>query len=37
MLHRQAAAIVDARTVIVEGAVGMMEMALERLSKYCRS
>lgn len=34
MLQRQqAAAIVDARTMIVEGAVGMVEMALERLSE----
>lgn len=34
MLQRQqAAAIVDARTMIVEGAVGMVEMALERLNE----
>ncbi len=34
MLQRQqAAAIVDARQLIVEGAVGMVEMALERLSQ----
>lgn len=34
MLQRQqAVAIVDARTMIVEGAVGMVEMALERLNE----
>ena len=34
MLQRQqASAIIDARKVIVEGAVGMVEMALERLSE----
>ncbi len=34
MLQRQqAAAMVDARKLIVEGAVGMVEMALERLEK----
>ena len=34
MLQRQqAAAIIDARQKIVEGAVGMVEMALERLSE----
>ena len=34
MLRRQqAAAIIAARTRIVEGAVGMVDMALERLSK----
>ena len=34
MLQRQqAAAIVDARQMIVEGAVGMVEMALERLNE----
>lgn len=34
MLQRQqATAIVDARTMIVEGAVGMVEMALDRLSE----
>ncbi|MDD6298692.1 SPFH domain-containing protein [Hornefia butyriciproducens] len=34
MLQRQqAAAIVDARTMIVEGAVGMVEMALDRLNE----
>ncbi|MBR2045944.1 MAG: SPFH domain-containing protein [Agathobacter sp.] len=34
MLQRQqAAAVVDARKLIVEGAVGMVEMALERLSE----
>lgn len=34
MLQRQqAAAIVDARSMIVEGAVGMVEMALERLNE----
>ncbi|NLD35020.1 MAG: SPFH domain-containing protein [Clostridiales bacterium] len=33
MLQRQqASAVVDARTMIVEGAVGMVQMALERLS-----
>lgn len=35
MLQRQqAAAIVDARQLIVEGAVGMVEMALERLGEH---
>ena len=34
MLQRQqASAVIDARKMIVEGAVGMVEMALERLSK----
>ena len=34
MLQRQqASAIIDARTMIVDGAVGMVEMALERLSQ----
>ena len=34
MLQRQqASAIVDARKMIVDGAVGMVEMALERLSE----
>ncbi|MBP5185473.1 MAG: SPFH domain-containing protein, partial [Clostridiales bacterium] len=34
MLQRQqASAIVDARKLIVDGAVGMVEMALERLSE----
>ena len=34
MLQRQqASAIIDARKMIVDGAVGMVEMALERLSK----
>ena len=34
MLQRQqAAAIIDARKMIVDGAVGMVEMALERLSE----
>ena len=34
MLQRQqAAAVVAARTTIVEGAVGMVEMALEKLSQ----
>ena len=34
MLQRQqASAIIDARKMIVEGAVGMVEMALERLSE----
>ena len=34
MLQRQqAAAVVDARKLIVDGAVGMVEMALERLSE----
>ena len=33
MLQRQQAkAVVDARTTIVEGAVGMVELALEKLS-----
>jgi hypothetical protein len=33
MLQRQQArAIIDARTMIVEGAVGMVEMAIEKLS-----
>ena len=33
MLQRQqASAVVDARTMIVDGAVGMVQMALERLS-----
>ena len=35
MLQRQqASAIVDARQLIVEGAVGMVEMALERLNEH---
>lgn len=35
MLQRQqAAAVVDARQLIVEGAVGMVEMALERLGEH---
>ncbi len=35
MLQRQqAAAVVDARKLIVDGAVGMVEMALERLSEH---
>jgi regulator of protease activity HflC (stomatin/prohibitin superfamily) len=34
MLQRQQArAIIDARTMIVEGAVGMVEMAIEKLSE----
>ncbi len=34
MLQRQqASAIIDARQMIVEGAVGMVEMALEKLSE----
>ena len=34
MLQRQqASAVVDARKLIVDGAVGMVEMALEELSK----
>ena len=34
MLQRQqASAIIDARKMIVDGAVGMVEMALERLAK----
>lgn len=34
MLQRQqASAVVDARQLIVEGAVGMVEMALEKLSE----
>ena len=34
MLQRQqASAVIDARKMIVEGAVGMVEMALERLSE----
>jgi hypothetical protein len=34
MLQRQqAAAIIDARKMIVEGAVGMVEMALDKLSE----
>ena len=34
MLQRQQAqAIVDARTIIVEGAVGMVQLALEKLSE----
>ena len=34
MLQRQqASAIIDARKMIVDGAVGMVEMALERLSE----
>ena len=34
MLQRQqASAIIDARKMIVDGAVGMVEMALERLEK----
>lgn len=34
MLQRQqAAAIIDARAMIVDGAVGMVEMALEELDK----
>ena len=34
MLQRQqASAIVDARKMIVDGAVGMVEMALDRLAK----
>ena len=34
MLQRQqASAIIDARTMIVDGAVGMVEMALERLNE----
>ena len=32
-LRQQASAIVDARKMIVDGAVGMVEMALERLSE----
>ena len=35
MLQRQqASAIVDARKLIVEGAVGMVEMALDRLNEH---
>jgi regulator of protease activity HflC (stomatin/prohibitin superfamily) len=35
MLQRQqAAAIIDARQMIVEGAVGMVEMALDKLSEH---
>ncbi len=35
MLQRQqASAIIDARKMIVDGAVGMVEMALERLSEH---
>ena len=35
MLQRQqASAIIDARKMIVDGAVGMVEMALERLNEY---
>jgi len=35
MLQRQqASAVIDARAMIVEGAVGMVEMALERLSEH---
>ena len=38
MLQRQqASAIIDARKMIVDGAVGMVEMALERLSKAASS
>ena len=34
MLQRQqASAIIDARKMIVDGAVGMVEMALERLNE----
>ena len=33
LLRQQASAIVDARKMIVDGAVGMVEMALERLSE----
>lgn len=34
MLQRQqASAIIDARKMIVDGAVGMVEMALDRLSE----
>ena len=34
MLQRQqASAIIDARQMIVEGAVGMVEMALEKLNE----
>lgn len=34
MLQRQqASAVIDARKMIVEGAVGMVEMALEKLSE----
>ena len=36
MLQRQqASAIIDARKMIVDGAVGMVEMALERLNQGC--
>ena len=31
--RQQASAIIDARKMIVDGAVGMVEMALERLEK----
>jgi hypothetical protein len=31
---QQAAAIIAARQIIVEGAVGMVEMALDRLEQY---
>ena len=31
--EQQASAIIDARKMIVDGAVGMVEMALERLSE----
>ena len=35
MLQRQqASAIIDARKMIVDGAVGMVEMALERLQQH---
>ena len=35
MLQRQqASAVIDARKMIVDGAVGMVEMALERLSEH---
>ena len=40
MLQRQqASAIIDARKMIVDGAVGMVEMALERLERRrdCRA
>ena len=36
MLQRQqASAVIDARKMIVDGAVGMVEMALERLKENC--
>ena len=33
MQRQQASAIIDARKMIVDGAVGMVEMALEQLSQ----